>query len=856
MIRFCDKEVYCVSYEQIDRSALLNYFFQGNMDEGVCVQNPDGTYRGWISYYSLIHCENVKEAVWEDCVVPGRGIWEQARKFFACHEYRLHENVLLPVTDQAGNLICFAYEDGEANREIRMLRELKELSAAIGFSDLYPQYDCVKICGCNELAVLFAAYLKDRGIAVKTEGELWEYFLTEDGGEYPDYQCLTIYAEGVEGKKSQNWVENLLRSVSPEFECVDCIYEENLKRGLIVNAMGSFQEWIDVLKNADKDIVIWGAGIQAQNVYDFLLYHGVACSYFLCDSYDDRERLLFGKKVIGPLEMRKAGDSIMMLDCFCKNSALGTYAIDYYDYLGYRRNKRLFAVKDYLEIPHTNLKTVLQGRSILLAGDPILCKKAAGYFLDTVHVKRLVYADILGETAGDGVSADCVCQQADLKDVEEDVLCLIVLPDNNVWGNESGNRTEIAKKRAEIICRLKEKGIRGYTDYFSRLQSFIAMENETGHKCRDRRFVPKRAVIGAIRGSSGNAFIKGLLDNHPSVLTISDFTFFSNHLFWLCIKLSDQPAEKLAESFENICRLEPSIELKDEAAFKEKMKTLLEPERRYTSQELFVILMISYVFMYGRDFHDARDLVVYWEPHDIARDGMGEFAKWLKQAGPCGILTVVRNACTYKGSMTKMICNGYYGRIEDALTVALECPDAEEKKDVDCEKYVFRFEDIKLHPREELTRLCQAWGIPWSETLMETTKYGEKVGYFKGGLTSQSSRKDVISGFDLKPVYDRYESFFSEYDRFRISLACAPYQKKYGYPYVEASGFTRRELQEMFLKKFRFEAEIPFYGAKEELEYRIRSQQKIRSMLWELRKTERKEDAAMRRPDSENGGKD
>ena len=172
MIRFCDKEVYCVSYEQIDRSALLNYFFQGNMDEGVCVQNPDGTYRGWISYYSLIHCENVKEAVWEDCVVPGRGIWEQARKFFACHEYRLHENVLLPVTDQAGNLICFAYEDGEANREIRMLRELKELSAAIGFSDLYPQYDCVKICGCNELAVLFAAYLKDRGIAVKTEGEL------------------------------------------------------------------------------------------------------------------------------------------------------------------------------------------------------------------------------------------------------------------------------------------------------------------------------------------------------------------------------------------------------------------------------------------------------------------------------------------------------------------------------------------------------------------------------------------------------------------------------------------------------------------------------------------------------------
>lgn len=37
-----------------------------------------------------------------------------------------------------------------------------------------------------------------------------------------------------------------------------------------------------------------------------------------------------------------------------------------------------------------------------------------------------------------------------------------------------------------------------------------------------------------------------------------------------------------------------------------------------------------------------------------------------------------------------------------------------------------------------------------------------------------------------------------------MSYKCS-YQKKYGYPYVEISEFTRKELLEIFLKKNRFE---------------------------------------------------
>lgn len=840
MIRFCDKEVYCVLYGKLDRSALLSWFFRGSLDELVCVLNPDGSYRGRITYYSLINSEDAADAVLEDYVVLDCEIWENARKFFAGHEYCFHENVLLPILDQAGVLVSFAYEDGEANREIRMLRELEEVSGALSFSDVYPQYDCVKILGCNELAVSFAKYLRKRGIGVITEGGLWQYFFCGDKREMLDYRCLTIYAEGVEAEKSPNWVENLLRSVSPEFECVDCIYEANIKEGLVTDAMGDAGAWLEYLRNTDKDVVIWGTGLDAQNVYDFLCHHGIGCDYFLSDDYEERKRLLFGKRIIGPLEMRKLEGRIVMLDCFCKNSAWGTDAVDYYDYLGFRRNKDLFAVRDYIEIKHNNLKAAVGESRILFIGDFGLCEKTAGYLRKNTDVREVYYADILYRNTEE-VYENSLLKKVHLEDVEKDMLCMAVIPDLYPSGKEVDF---VKEERKGFIHCLEEKGIRNYTDYFSHILSFLVMEEETERGCIDGRFAAKKTILGQIPGSSGNVFIKSLLDNHPFILTITDFSFFNNHLFWFSVKLADLPTEKLVTSFEKICQEYPVV-LKDEGLFKQKMQTLLEPGKRYTSQEIFVILMISYVFMYGRDIKDVRDMVVYWEPHYIPRSYMEEFAGWLKKAGPCGILNVVRNICMVKGSGTKMIFNDLSRRREEALENLMVYPNNNKKDDMGCERFMFRFEDIKLHPRENLLKICHAWGIPWSETLMETTMYGEKAGYMCNGeiLHQFDGGHEMISGFDLRPVYNTYEEYFSEYDRFRICLICAPWQKQYGYPYVSLLKFSRRELQKMFLKRFRMESKISFGGAESELNYRIQFQKKIRSLLWELRKTEFKEGA-------------
>lgn len=77
---------------------------------------------------------------------------------------------------------------------------------------------------------------------------------------------------------------------------------------------------------------------------------------------------------------------------------------------------------------------------------------------------------------------------------------------------------------------------------------------------------------------------------------------------------------------------------------------------------------------------------------------------------------------------------------------------------------------------------------------METTVHGETASY-DGGIT----------GFDMKPVYNLYEEFFSAFDRMRICMINASFQKKYGYSYVRCLDFSRRELQEMFLQDFRWE---------------------------------------------------
>lgn len=53
---------------------------------------------------------------------------------------------------------------------------------------------------------------------------------------------------------------------------------------------------------------------------------------------------------------------------------------------------------------------------------------------------------------------------------------------------------------------------------------------------------------------------------------------------------------------------------------------------------------------------------------------------------------------------------------------------------------------------------------------MMTTRRGKRNAYFNG--------ERMVSDFDLGPVYDTYEKYFSEFDRLRMNIFNGPWQKK------------------------------------------------------------------------------
>jgi hypothetical protein len=88
-----------------------------------------------------------------------------------------------------------------------------------------------------------------------------------------------------------------------------------------------------------------------------------------------------------------------------------------------------------------------------------------------------------------------------------------------------------------------------------------------------------------------------------------------------------------------------------------------------------------------------------------------------------------------------------------------------------------------------------------------------------------------IRDFDLKPVYNGYEEYFFWHDKIRISILSAPWQKKYGYAYEKISDYSRRELQELFLKKPRFVKQDSYLSREQELQDRLKVQRWERDYL-------------------------
>lgn len=841
MIRFCDREVYCIEEESINRSQLLTYFLDGHREEKIYVVNTYGKYVGSITYESLLGRE-LEEAICREYLVLNESMWEQGRKYLASHKW--HPSVplaeLLPVLNKNHEMTCFAWQDSEANRELRMLEELLECPNAVTFKDIYPEYDCVTIYGCNELAYFFANYLLGLGVKVKCEGSIWEEFniqrnmnLMNDEGL--DYRTLYIYSEGI--TPSDEMVD-YRKSASVEFECIDKIYEANIVRGNIKDTEVNFLDLLPKLHG--KSVAILDTSIDSFNAYDLLLEYGIDIYAFV----GNKERSLFGKRVLDRINLMNDKD-IIFIDPYSQYSAWGFGGVDTYHYLGYKRNKQFFLLKDYLEVPYNGLKNVLSCllriKRLVLIGDPWYALRMKRSLDVEDKDNKIVSCDILGSgelTIFENTGRREV-EQISVEEIKENDSCLILLPEQYVCQDKNSHESYCEIRKREIVAKVSRFASEIIEEYTSENRVFMDIGNLMVSEVNEKsRYRVAKILIGAHEYNNGNFFFRSLLDGHQDIIMLDD-GYLSSNIFSLCIRLSTVKNNDILSLFWKLCYSEAEDWRRgwmqtEIPKFNQSMKKMLSTKEYFTSQELFIMIHIAFAEMMGKEIKEYSSIIIYWEPHGVPRDKTQEYTKWLSEiADDWFIIKLVRNYCIKTGSLMKYFWNKYgsdginrnktllYFHMANLYSYIFVREDTNNRKVIE-----IKFEDLKCEPKRELLAFCEAIGIAWSDTLLATTLHGNTVAYGN------------ISGFDVKPVHNTNDDYFSIFDHFRISVLAAFWQKRYGYPFVSCLEFSRRELQEIFMKEFRFEDRFMYRDEQEKKFLQSRKEKYFSQILWMARRME------------------
>lgn len=793
-----------------------------------------GVFAGSITYHSLLG-RDMADAVQKDYVILDEHIWENGRRYFR-NFLDSSETVLLPVLNAERQLVCFAYQDGEADRELRMLDELRECGDALGFQDVYPEYDSVTVCGFHELAYAFVQYLEESGVPVSVKGAMWDVFGTHEALETLDYRTFTVYAEGT-GRLEK---EIALRdSVSPEFECIDRIYEENICNGSITDAEGDFNDLLERLRG--RQIALIGTGENSLNAYDLLLKYGIDITCFVTGNKQDFGRKLLGKKIIGLGEASRNIESITFIETSSKYSAWGFGGTNRYHYFGFKRNNSFFLLQDYIKIPLRGLLSAINNASIQLQskvvmfGDFYLCLKVKQILGEKIKAQyKIVYCDILNEYKGQKIEQNL--KEIKKEEIKETDICLLLRPEYYDCYYKRGNFKEIYRDRRqnEYLDIIKKYYKSIVLNYQVEVENELLKDGKQEINNKKSVFKVGKIVLGSIENLSGNVFFRGILDNHPQVI-VMEYSYLNNNLYNICIRLAMVKSKyilsllwKLMNECGEYCEYKMLWDTEQKIKFNYSMKKMLEEKDVFTSQELFVMIHLAYAEIWGMKIHKLSSTIIYWEPHGVPRNRLEHYAVWLGSVCDTGyIVNLVRNAYIRSGAMLKSLERDKILRFagSHAFYLSLVNPGEDKEEYTGWKRITIKFEDIKCRPKEKLLYLCSELKMEWSDTLLDTTIHGEKECY-----------EGRTAGYDLKPVYRTYEEFYSEFDRFRIALSAGHWQKKYGYPYVSILNFNRRELQEMFSKDFRFEKALVFHNDEERKKFKKGLKSFISSRLWEVRR--------------------
>ncbi len=260
-VRLRDGEVYFAEEGTLNRSQLLMFFLNENIDSLVVVYDRSEKYQGAICYQSLLQTTAIEDAVIRDKVYLDQNIWKNIADVLL----RYPDLTSLPVLTEDDRILYLAEDSPELSEWMMRLCRLEKEDA------IWREIPAVRIKGFHEAFAFFKNFLEKKGIPVFTEREDWEKIGVSSSCKEEPKGTWTIAEDGEE---------------------VDQLYLKYRKNNVLEELCKEVKE------NGSEVIFCCAPGTESEAVYEILLREGIYPQAVWCL---EQFHTLYGQKVIsGP----------------------------------------------------------------------------------------------------------------------------------------------------------------------------------------------------------------------------------------------------------------------------------------------------------------------------------------------------------------------------------------------------------------------------------------------------------------------------------------------------------------------------------------------------------------------------
>ena len=304
---------------------------------------------------------------------------------------------------------------------------------------------------------------------------------------------------------------------------------------------------------------------------------------------------------------------------------------------------------------------------------------------------------------------------------------------------------------------------------------------------------------------SGTLLINNVLDFHPCIMSL-EYTSWGWDIWYLVRSVADSnniPSDFLALMEETGCAWDD----RKKSKFKAVLEKYFEQGESYTEKDIFVgIFLAYYEFVHGNSA--SGDMWIYIDAHSTAAVTLGALVSWVRAMSFEPVfLRSIRHPIRRLGSSLNYFRREsikYFYDQKNALPDMLASFATEVKNPWGVEEITYRFEDIKVSPRETIEYIIQKLGIPWDDSLLTTTLGGEEFVYRVGNVGT--------TGFDIKPVWNPYNEYFNSFDKLRLDILFREKEKAYGYSYVSSDMIPEEivDLENLFGYPWKVEGLLEF----------------------------------------------